>query len=175
MDLENGKLHSHAEISVHSGAGPRHLIFHPNGRYMYLLNELNSTVIAYRYHSDAGSLEELQTLTTLPEGYKGRNLCADLHISGNYLYASNRGHDSIVWYRIDENTGRLSYQGRIASGGREPRGFVIDPSGTFLLAAHEKSDNIVVFKIDAATGALSRTEQDAKLSQPVCLRFVHLK
>jgi len=173
LDLENGKLNKHAEVKVQPGAGPRHFIFHPNGQYLYLLNELNSTLIVYHYDSDPGSLEELQTVTTLPEGYKGRNLCADLHIYGKYLYASNRGHDSIAWYLIDENTGRLSYQGHIASGGHEPRGFVIDPSGSFLLAAHEKSDNIVVFKIDRATGKPSRTVHEARLSKPVCVKFVH--
>jgi 6-phosphogluconolactonase len=173
MDLENGKLNGHAEVKVQPGAGPRHLIFHPNGKYLYLLNELNSTLIAYRYGE--GSLEELQSVPTLPEEYRGPNLCADLHIQGKYLYASNRKHDSIVWYLIDEDTGRLTYRGRIASGGREPRGCVIDPSGSFLLAAHERSDNIVVFRIDPATGNLSRTGYEARLSKPVCVRFVHLK
>lgn len=175
MDLENGKLIKHTEVKVHPGGGPRHITFHPNGQFMYLINELNSTLIAYRYDAGAGSLEELQTITTLPEGYKDRNLCADLHVCGKYLYASNRGHDSIAWYLIDENTGQLTHQGHIASGGREPRGFVIDPSGTFLLAVHERSDNVVVFKLDPATGRLSRTGYEAKLSQPVCVRFVHLK
>ncbi len=173
MDLENGKLNKHGEVKVRPGAGPRHVIFHPNGQYMYLINELNSTLIVYRYH--AGSLEELQTITTLPEDYKGRNLCAALHIWGKYLYASNRGHDSLAWFLIDENSGRLSYQGRIPSGGREPRDFVVDPSGSFLLAAHERSDSVVVFKIDPATGGLAQTGYEAKLSQPVCVRFVHLK
>jgi 6-phosphogluconolactonase len=175
MDLENGKLEAHAEVRVQPGAGPRHLIFHPNGQYLYLLNELNSTVIVYRYHPDAGSLEEIQTLSTLPPGFQGENLCADLHIWGKYLYASNRKHDSIAWYLIDENTGRLAYQGEVPSGGKEPRGCVIDPSGSFLLAAHEKSDNVVIFKIDPGTGGLSRTGQEAKLSKPVCVRFVHFK
>jgi len=174
MDLENGKLNKHAEVKVRPGAGPRHLTFHRNEQYMYLLNELNSTVIVYRYHSEAGSLEEVQTISSLPEGYTGKNLCADLHIHGNYLYASNRKHDSLVSYLIDETTGRLSYQNHISSGGSEPRGFVIDPSGNFLLAAHEKSDNIVVFRIDPGTGKLSRTGHEAKLSKPVCVRFVHL-
>ncbi len=173
MDLEHGKLHKQAEVKVQPGAGPRHLIFHPSGQYMYLINELNSSLIVYRYRP--GSLEELQTLPTLPPDYKGQNLCADLHICRNYLYASNRGHDSLAWYLIDGNTGRLTCQGRIASGGRYPRGFVIDPSDAFLLVAHERSDNIVVFRIDPATGSLSRTGQEAKLSQPVCMRFIHLE
>jgi 6-phosphogluconolactonase len=173
MDLENGKLKKYEEVKVQPGAGPRHIIFHPNGYFMYLINELNSTLIVYRYHS--GSLEELQTITTLPWGFQGENLCADLHIRGKYLYASNRKHDSLALYLIDENTGRLTYEADIPSGGKEPRSFVIDPSGSFLLAAHERSDNIVVFRIDPATGNLSPTGQEAKLSQPVCVRFVHLR
>lgn len=175
MDLENGKLSKHAEVKTRPGAGPRHVTFHPNGRYMYVINELNSTLIVYRYDGDAGSLEEVQTISTLPPDYKGENLCADVHIHGIYLYASNRRHDSLAWYHIDENTGQLSYEGNVPSGGREPRGFVIDPSGSFLLAAHEKSDNIVVFRIDPGTGRPSRTGHEAKLSKPVCVRFVHLK
>ncbi len=175
MDLENGKLNKHSEVKVQPGAGPRHVTFHPNGQFMYLINELNSTLIVYRYHPDPGSFEELQTITTLPEGFQGENLCADLHICGNYLYASNRKHDSLAWYHIEEHSGRLTYEGEVPSGGKEPRGFVIDPSGTFLLAAHERSDNVVVFRIDPATGALFRTKYETKLSQPVCVRFVHLK
>ena len=174
MDLENGKLNKHAEVNVHPGAGPRHTIFHPNGGYLYLINELNSTLIAYCYRSDEGSLEEVQTISTLPPDYEGQNLCADLHISGNYLYASNRKHDSIAWYLIDENTGRLSYEGEIPSGGKEPRGFAIDPTGNFLLAAHERSDKVVVFRIEQGTGRLSRTGQELKVSHPVCVKFREL-
>lgn len=175
MDLENGKLNKHAEVKVQPGAGPRHVIFHRNGQYMYLINELNSTLIVYRYDRDAGSLEELQTVSTLPQGYTGRNLCADLHICRNYLYVSNRKHDSIAWYLLDENTGRLSYKGEIPSGGKGPRSFVIDPGDSFLLAAHEQSDNIVIFKIEAETGKPIKTGYELKISQPVCVRFTHLE
>jgi len=173
MDLENGKLRTHAEINVQPGSGPRHSIFHPNGQYLYLINELNSTLIVYRYRSDSGSLEEVQTISTLPPDYQGENLCADLHIYGNYLYASNRKHDSIAWYRIDESSGRLSYEDEIPSGGKEPRGFAIDPTGRFLLAAHERSDNVVIFAIDRASGRLSGTGQEAKVSHPVCVKFMN--
>ncbi len=175
MDLENGRLDKHAEVKVQPGSGPRHLVFHPNGQYMYVLNELNSTLIVYRYLSEAGSLKELQTISTLPKGYEGKNLCAHLHICGNHLYASNRKYDSIAWFRLDENTGQLSYEGEVPSGGKEPRNFAIDPSGSFLLAAHEKSDNIVVFRIDPGTGGLSATGHAAKLSKPVCVRFARSK
>jgi len=175
MDLDHGELKKHSEVNVQPGAGPRHSIFHPNGHYLYLINELNSTVIVYRYDSEAGVLEEVQTISTLPQGFQGENLCADLHIYGNYLYASNRKHDSIAWYLIDENTGQLSYQGEVASGGKEPRGFAIDPSGSFLLAAHERSDNVVIFQIDPATGKLLPTGYEVKVSHPVCVKFAYLE
>jgi 6-phosphogluconolactonase len=175
MDLENGKLKKHAEVKVRPGSGPRHLIFHPNGPYCYLLNELNSTLIVYRYEAGQGSLQELQTISTLPPGFAGENLCADLHIFGTYLYASNRRHDSIAWFLIDGNTGRLTYQGEVPSGGREPRGFAIDPSGSFLLAAHEKSDNVTVFQIDLLTGKPLKTGHEANISHPVCVKFAHLE
>lgn len=171
MDLENGKLNEHAEVKVRPGTGPRHLIFHRNGKYMYVLNELNSTVIVYRYHSDAGSFEEIQTITTLPQGYKGRNLCADLHICGNYLYASNRGHDSLVCFFIDENTGKLICRSHTSTGGKEPRNFAIDPSGDFLLVANQNTHNIVTFRMDAESGQLSMTGHGVNVSMPVCVKF----
>jgi 6-phosphogluconolactonase len=175
MDLENGKLDKHAEVRVRPGSGPRHLIFHRNGKYLYLINEMSSSLIVYRYHAQAGRLEETQTISTLPPDYKGRNLSADLHISGSHLYASNRGHDSIAWFLIDDTTGQLTSEGCIPSGGREPRGFAIDPSGRFLLAAHQWSDNIVCFGIDPVTGGLLPTGNEVKLSQPVCVKFAPVR
>ena len=172
MDLENGKLNTHAEVKVKPGSGPRHIIFHPNGGYLYLLNELNSTLIVFRYDSTAGNLEEVQTVSTLPPDFQGENLCADLHIHGKYIYASNRKHDSIAWYLVDETTGQLSYEGEVPSGGKEPRGFAIDPTGSFLLAAHERSDNVVVFQIDPSTGKPLGTGIEIKVSQPVCVKFI---
>ena len=172
MDLEHGKLKPHAEVEVKPGSGPRHTIFHPNGNYLYLINELNSTLIVYHYYADAGSLEEIQTVSTLPPDFQGENLCADLHIQGRYLYASNRKHDSIAWFLIDEDTGRLAYQGEVPSGGKEPRGFAIDPTGSFLLAAHERSDNVVTFQIDPATGKPLVTGIETQVSHPVCVKFL---
>ena len=174
MDLEQGKLNKHAEVNVKPGSGPRHSIFHPNGKYLYLINELSSTLTVYRYKSDSGNLEEVQTISTLPVGFEGENLCADLHIYGKYLYASNRKHDSIAWYLIEEETGQLAYQGEVPSGGKEPRGFAIDPTGNFLLAAHERSDNVVIFQIEPATGKPLKTGKEVKVSFPVCVRFTYL-
>jgi len=175
MDLEWGKLKKHLEVHVKPGSGPRHTIFHPNGRILYLINELSSTLTVYRYESQAGRLEELQTISTLPPGFEGKNLCADLHVYGKYLYASNRKHDSIAWYLINEETGKLSYQGEVPSGGKEPRGFDIDSTGNFLLAAHERSDNVVIFQLDPATGKPFRTGKEVRVSFPVCVKFTYLE
>lgn len=177
MDLEGGRLYKHAEVDVPAGAGPRHLTFHPNSRYAYLINELNSTLTSYRYHADAGTFEALQTVPALPGDFKGENLCADVHVSpdGNYLYGSNRGHDSIICFLIDENTGRLTFVNHTSTEGREPRNFAISPDGAFLLVANQKTNNIVTFKIDPASGQLFKTGYQAKVSMPVCVKFVHLK
>ena len=176
MNLGNGKLNKHAEVKVQPGAGPRHLTFHPNGKFAYLVNELNATLTGYRYHAEAGSFEELQTVSALPGGFTGENLCAAIKVSpdGNFLYASNRGHDSIVCFRIDENTGMLTYRSHTSTGGKEPRDFAIDPSGNFLLAANQKSHTILTFRIDGESGELTRTGHEVEVSMPVCLKFAPL-
>jgi 6-phosphogluconolactonase len=177
IDFDNGKLHKHAEVDVQAGAGPRHLTFHPNGQFAYLINELNATVIGYRYDSESGIFQELQTVPALLQDFKGENLCADIHISpdGKYLYASNRGHDSIVCFLINENTGKLIYRNHILTEGREPRNFAIDPSGAFLLVANQKTNNIVTFRIGPESGQLLTTGNEVEVSMPVCLRFAHVK
>ncbi len=177
MDLENGKLHKHAEVDVQPGAGPRHLTFHPSGQYAYLINELNSTLIGYRYHAEDAKFEELQTIPALPKDFHGENLCADIHISpnGEYLYASNRGHDSIACFFIDQDTGRLIYRNHTLTEGREPRNFAIDPSGAFLLVANQKTNSIVTFRIDSESGQLFKTGHEVEVSMPVCLKFSRLK
>ncbi|HET9905543.1 MAG TPA: lactonase family protein [Anaerolineales bacterium] len=177
MDLEKGKLQLHGETGVHAGAGPRHLAFHPNGTFAYLINELDATVITYRYHNEVGSFEQLQVLPALPKDFTSENLCADIHVTpdGSFLYASNRGHESIVAFQIDQSTGLLTYINHTATGGREPRNFAIDPAGNFLLAANQKTDTIFTFKIDPANGQLLRTGYQVEVSMPVCVKFVHLK
>ena len=175
MDLERGKLSKQDEVVVPAGAGPRHLTFHPNGKFAYLINELNSTLIGYRYHSETAAFEELQTVPALPADFAGENLCAAIKVSpnGKFLYASNRGHDSIACFHIDENTGILTYRSHASTGGKEPRDFAIDPTGNFLLAANQKSHMIVTFQIDGETGQLSKTGHDVAVSMPVCLKFSH--
>ena len=178
LDRTAGKLvpNDPPAVAVAPGAGPRHLAFHPNGRYAYVINEINSTLTAFAYDGSSGRLNELQTESTLPPDFSGENSCAEVRVapSGRFVYGSNRGHDSIVIFAVDEATGRLSYVGHESSGGRTPRNFVIDPTGAFLLAANQDSDTVVTFRIDQPTGRLSPTGQVAAVPAPVCLRFSHL-
>jgi 6-phosphogluconolactonase len=174
MDVEQGKLQRHGEASVLPGSGPRHLTFHPNGRYVYLINEVGSTLTVFGYDAEQGTLETLQTVPTLPPDFTSENNCADVHVSpsGKFLYGSNRGHDSIVIYAIDESRGTLILVGHESTRGRTPRNFAIDPTGTYLLAANQDTDNIVTFKIDAQTGKLMETGHVAEIPMPVCVMFV---
>ena len=138
------ELHAVPWIKMKPGAGPRHLAFHPGGRFAYLVNELDSTVAALAYDG-AGAFGHLQTVATLPDGFGGASTCADIQVSpsGTFVYTSNRGHDSIVVHRIDPLAGTLGYVGHASTLGRTPRSFGIDPSGRFLLAANQDSDTVV--------------------------------
>jgi 6-phosphogluconolactonase len=176
LDLEQGKLvpNDPPFASLHAGAGPRHLAFHPNRKYVYVINELDSTMTAFSYLAEAGELSEIQTLSTLPEGYPGeQSSCADIHVapSGKFVYGSNRGHDSIAIFAVDLATGKLSLVGHESTQGKTPRNFAIDPSGTFLLAANQDSSTVVSFRIDQQTGELHPTGDVAQIPTPVCLKF----
>ncbi|MCW9708272.1 lactonase family protein [Aliifodinibius sp. 1BSP15-2V2] len=158
------------------GAGPRHLTFHPNGEYAYLVNELNGTVDAFKYED--GALNQIQNISTLPEGYDGAISGADIHVSpdGEFLYASNREDlNNIVIYAIDQDNGELSRVGQHASGGVHPRNFMIDPTGRYLLVANRNTDNIVVFKRNQETGMLTDTGRELEVSMPVCLKMMPVK
>ena len=159
-------------VKLKPGAGPRHLAFHPSGKFMFTLNEIDSTVTAFARDRKNGSLKELQTLSALPAGFTGTNTGADIHVSsdGRFLYSSNRGHDSIAVFMINE-LGALTAVDHQLTGGSTPRNFAIDPTGAFLLAANQKSDNIVVFRLDRKSGRLSPTGQVAHVPSPVCLKF----
>jgi 6-phosphogluconolactonase len=175
FDSRNGKLIPAAPpwVQVKPGAGPRHLAFHPNGKYLFVLSEMHSTVTAFTRDQQRGSLTKLQTITTLPQDFKGTNSSADIHLSpnGRFLYCSNRGHDSIAIFTIDRGNGALNPVGHESTRGNWPRNFAIDPTGAFLLVANQKSDNIVSFRRDASTGRLSATGHVAEVPSPVCLEF----
>jgi 6-phosphogluconolactonase len=159
---------------VKPGAGPRHFAFHPSARFGYVINEIASTVTAFGYDAARGALTELQTLSTLPEGGAERNSTAEIemHPSGKFLYGSNRGHNSIAVFAIDQQKGTLTRVENTSTGGEVPRNFAVDPSGRYLFAANQQTDNIVLFRIDQATGKLSPTGESVKVDAPVCIRFV---
>jgi 6-phosphogluconolactonase len=155
------------------GAGSRHLAFHPNGRFAYLVNELDSSMTALAYDASRGELRELQTLPMLPDDFKGDNLAAEVvvHPSGKFLYSSNRGHDSIVHFDIDRKKGTLKFVERQPTAGKTPRHFAIDPTGKFLMVANQDSGNVVVFAINPRDGRLTKTGQTLEVPSPVCVKF----
>ena len=162
-------------VSVAPGAGPRHFAFRPDGRFAYVINEMVSTVTAFAYDSKAGVLAPIQTITTLPADFNGKgNSTAEVQVSpdGKLLFGSNRGHDSIAVFSIDEATGRLTARGHQATGGNTPRNFGVDPTGRFLLAANQNSGTVVVFRIGKE--GLSRIGAALEVPRPVCVKFLPL-
>jgi len=161
-------------MAVHFGSGPRHLTFTPDGRFVYLINELSATVVAYQYDAARGSLKELQTLSTLPDEFVGPKSGAEIavHPNGNFLYVSNRGHDSIAVFGIDPRKGTLTDIERVSTKGKTPRNFAIDPAGTRLYAANQDSNTVVVFRIDDQTGGLTQDGKVYEVPSPVCVLFI---
>jgi 6-phosphogluconolactonase len=159
--------------AVAPGAGPRHFAFHPTGRFAYVINELKSTVTAFRYDPDQGELKEVQTVPTLTKPVKGNSTAeVQVHPSGKFLYGSNRGHDSIVAFAVDPDSGKLTYVGHQGDKVKVPRNFCVDPTGRYVVVANQGADSLVVFRVDPKTGALSPTGHSAKVAAPVCIKFV---
>lgn len=160
--------------TVKPGGGPRHLDFHPKGQFAYVNNEINSTLTVLKFDKRDGALEELQTVSTLPATFTGNNSTAEIevHPSGKFVYVSNRGHDSIAAYSIDQKTGHVTFIQHQSTQGKTPRNFAIDPEGEFLLAENQNSHSIIVFRIDEKTGRLQPTGEKAEAGSPVCIVFV---
>jgi 6-phosphogluconolactonase len=154
--------------------GPRHFALRPDGKFAYVVGEMGHTVTVFANDLKNGSLEKLQTISTLPTDFSGRNDDAEIevHPSGKFLYASNRGHESIAVYVIDPAKGTLTLVEITPTGGNEPRSFEIDPTGKLLFAENQKSDDIVVFKIDQKTGKLTTTGQKLDVASPICVKFL---
>lgn len=163
-----------SEVKAEPGAGPRHFTFHPSLPYAYVINELNASITAYAFDQDQGELTFIETVPTLPPTYSGDNACADIHISsdGRFLYGSNRGHDSIVVYEIDQTNGHLRLIEHVSTEGEHPRNFTLSPDNRFVLVANRDTNNIVTFSRDAQTGLLQHTGTSLELSRPVCLKFM---
>lgn len=174
LDLNQSQLIAEPskDIILVPGSGPRHFLFHPNGKFAYVIHELNSTISAFSYCK--GKMQNLQTLSTLPNNYSEESHCSAIQITpnGRFLYGSNRGHDSLAIYAIESDSGLLTLIGHQSTKGQTPRDFAIDPTGTFLLVANQDSDTIVTFRIDQTTGKLIETGQEAKVPTPVCLKMI---
>ena len=163
-----------AWATVKPGAGPRHVAFHPQGSPLFVINEMGSSVTTFAFDAKRGALQELQTLSTLPADFTGNNTSAEIrvHPSGKFVYASNRGHDSLAVFAFDAATAQLRLVEIQPSRGKAPRCFTLDPTGQWLLAQNQDSDNIVVFRVDGTTGRLTPTGQEVKVGAPVCLVFL---
>lgn len=162
---------------VAPGAGPRHFVFHPSTKFVYVIDEIASTVTAFSYNAAKGTLSQVGAVSTLPGGFKGDNDTAEIHISadGKFLYGSNRGHNSIAIFALDQATGEPKFVEAVPTGGKTPRNFEIAPGGDYLFAANQDSNNIVVFKVDKKTGHLTPTGQVLEAPSPVSLRFVAIQ
>jgi 6-phosphogluconolactonase len=174
LDTATGKLVANKppSIAARSGSAPRHVVLHPAGRYAYVVNELDSTVTTYRFDEDRGTLEPIQVIPTIPTTFTGNNTGAEIAVtrSGRFVYASNRGHNSIAIFAVQESGG-LSHVGWESTLGRTPRFIGLDPSETFLYAANQGSNNIVAFRVDQSSGALSPTGYVVEVGAPTCIVF----
>jgi 6-phosphogluconolactonase len=175
LDTDKGKLvpADMPGVATQPGAGPRHVDFHPSLPYVYAINELASTMVTYRYDAANGGLKPLQSLSTLPSDFTGESTTAEVAVdpSGKFVYGSNRGHDSIVIYSVDQSSGLLTQVGWKSTEGKTPRYFGLDPSGTLLYAGNQDSDTVVTFRIDQATGKLTPTGQVVHTGSPVTIVF----
>jgi len=167
-------LNDPPSAALSPGAGPRHFTFHPNGRFAYAVNELDNTVTAFAYDAEEGTLETLHSIGTLPDNFTEPNTTAEIrvHPGGRFLYASNRGHDSIARFALNPANGRLTARGHVSTRGETPRNFNLDPTGAYLLAANQRTDNVVLFRVDPETGAPEPTGQELEIPAPVCVLFV---
>ena len=170
--LENGSMELLDSIAMEPGSGPRHIDFHPLLPVMYVINELNSTIAVFSYDKDSNVFTQIQVMSTLPDGYEGENYCADIHIhpNGQLLFGSNRGHDSIVSYRVEDN-GMLEMTGHFSEGVAWPRNFALSPDNDFLIIANQQGNSVISASIDMNTGLLTGTGHSLEVSQPTCIAF----
>lgn len=174
LNPDKGTLRPVSDAITPPGSGPRHLAFHPGGQFVYSINEVGNSITSYSYEAESGRLTPIETLSTLPEHYEGENTTAELTVSrdGRYLYGSNRGHDSIVQFRIDPDSGKLTYVEHVPSEGGHPRHFALTPEGDYCIVANRDSNNLVLFRIDPDNGRLQSTGVTSTVSKPVCVQPV---
>jgi len=173
--IEENALTEVSSLSVNPGSGPRHLEFHPNGKYAYLMTELSSEVIALEYHAEDGSFKELQYISAIPEDFTENSQGSAIHVSsdGKFVYAANRGHDSIAVFVVDQDTGKLEFVEHTSTEGAWPRDFMLDPTEKFLIASNQESGNLVLYSRDVETGKLTLLQSDVAVPYPVCVKFLN--
>lgn len=175
LELERGKLipADPPWTQLPPGTGPRHLIFHPNRRFAYVINELQSSIISFLYDERIGSLQAIQSISTVPDDFAGENLSAEIQIAptGKFIYTSNRGHDSIVVFAVDGETGELAYIGHEHHRCASPRHFTLVPSGSYLFFANQDGDTVVTFQVDPGSGRLTVTDQEIGVPTPACIQL----
>lgn len=174
LDAKAGSITRVGEARLAPGAGPRHIAFHPNGKYVFVNGELNGTVTPLTWDASNGSLKPLTPAPTLPADFTAANTTAEVavHPNGKFVYVSNRGHDSVALQAFDEASGTLTPVDHTSTQGQQPRNFSIDPTGRYLVVANQKSDLLVSFKIDALTGKLTPVGSTVKIGAACCVRFV---
>lgn len=174
-EIKDSVLTEVNRLSVNPGSGPRHITFHPNGKYAYVMTELSSEVIVLTYNPAEGSFTELQYISTIPEEFDENNQGSAIHISsdGRFVYAGNRGHNSITVFSVDKNSGKLTFMEHTSTEGNWPRDFVLDPTEKFLIATNEKSHNLVLFLRNETTGKLTLLQSDVAVPEPVCVKFLN--
>ncbi|MCM3452870.1 lactonase family protein [Heyndrickxia oleronia] len=173
-EVVNGQLKLANKLSLKPGCGPRHLTFHPNGDYAYLMTEMSSEVVALQYNNMDGSFQIIQYISTLPSDFTENSQGSAIHISsdGHFVYAANRGHDSIAVYGVNQETGELTFIEHTLTEGNWPRDFVLDPTENYLIASNQNSSNLVLFKRDSVSGKLTLLQSDIKVPDPVCVKFL---
>jgi 6-phosphogluconolactonase len=174
FDAGTGKMGEPVIAHAPPGSGPRHMVFGHDGKFLYVITELTSSILTYTYDPKSGELRQVGLISTLPKEFSGTNYAAeiDVHPSGKFLYASNRGDDSIAVFSIDSATGALKLVEVVRTKGKRPRNFALDATGSWLLVANQESDNIVAFRIDRATGRLTATGEPVHVGSPACVTFV---
>lgn len=173
VDPKSGKLTPHRQVALPPGSGPRHLSFHPSGKLAFVINELANTLTTLTVDGESGAMKIASSVPTLPKGFDGKNTTAEVvvHPNGRFVYGSNRGHDSIAVFSLDQASGELTPRGFAKDNIDEPRNFRIDPTGKYLLVGNQNADSIVVYAIDQETGDLSPTDATIEIPTPVCVRF----
>jgi 6-phosphogluconolactonase len=173
---EQNELVEAASLSVKPGSGPRHIEFHPNGKTAYVMTELSNEVIVLSYNAETGEFKDLQYLKAIPEDFTENSQGSAIHVSkdGKFVYAGNRGHNSIAIFKVNEENDELTFVEHASTEGSWPRDFEFDPTGTFIVGSNEESGNLVLFERDEATGKLTVLQSDVKVPYPVCVKFMNV-